>query len=124
MSGVGILEEPIFAGALMGPLTLDDMGTYELDEVMDELTEKLRLKAQEEVCEVGKVRGLDCEFSVAVECRGERAEVRSDGVVVVKGIKKVSHVDDEVLQLADAQTLDEKVGFARKEQLVVGSKGG
>jgi hypothetical protein len=66
MSGVGILEEPIFAGALMGSLTLDDVGTYELDEVMDELTEKLRLKAQEEVCEVGKVRGLDCEFSRAV----------------------------------------------------------
>jgi hypothetical protein len=66
MSGVGILEEPIFAGALMGPLAIDDMGTYEFDAAMDELTEQLRLEAQEEVGEVGKVRGLDCEFSRAV----------------------------------------------------------
>ena len=47
MSGVGILEEPIFAGALMGPLAIDDMGTYEFDAAMDELTEQLRLEAQE-----------------------------------------------------------------------------
>lgn len=44
--------------------------------------------------------------------------------MVVKGIKKISHVDDQTLQFVDAQTLDEKIGFARKEQLVVCSKGG
>jgi hypothetical protein len=43
---------------------------------------------------------------------------------VVKCIKKISHVDDQVLQFVNAQTLDEEVGFARKEQLVVCSKGG
>jgi hypothetical protein len=66
MSSVGILEEPIFARALMRPLALDDMGTYEFDTAMDELTEKLRLETQEEVREVGKVRGLEREFSRAV----------------------------------------------------------
>jgi hypothetical protein len=39
MSRVGILEEPVFARALMGPLALDDMGTHEFDTAMDELTE-------------------------------------------------------------------------------------
>lgn len=49
MPCVGILEEPIFAKALMGSLVLDDMGTYEFDTAMDELTEQLRLETQEEV---------------------------------------------------------------------------
>jgi hypothetical protein len=39
MSRVGILEEPVFARALMGPLALEDMGTHELDTAMDQLTE-------------------------------------------------------------------------------------
>jgi hypothetical protein len=83
----------------------------------------LRLETQEEVSEVGKVRGLEHEFSwAAVGWQGERAGVRFDGVV--KRIEKISHVDDQVLQFVDAQTLDEKVSFARKEQLVVCSKGG
>ena len=41
MPSVGILEEPVFAGALMGPLALDDMGTHELDTAMHELGEQL-----------------------------------------------------------------------------------
>ena len=123
MPSVGILEEPVFAGALMGPLALDDMGTHEFDTAMDELGEQLRLEAQEEVREVGKVRGLVREFSrAAVRWQGERAGVRSGGVV--KCIKKITHVDDQLLQLVDAQTLDEEVGFARNEQLVLCSKVG
>lgn len=64
MSSVGILEEPIFARALMGPLALDDMGTHEFDTATDELTEELRLETQEEVREVGKVRGLESDWAV------------------------------------------------------------
>lgn len=48
--------------------------------------------------------------------------MRPDGLL--KCLEKISHVDDLLLQFADAQTLNGKVGFARKEQLVVCSKGG
>ena len=111
MSRVRILEKPIFARALMGSLALDDMGTHEFDTAMDELTEQLRLETQEEVCEIGEVRGLAREFGRAVGWQCERAGVRSDGVV--KRVKDTSHVDDQVLQFVDAQVLDNKVGFAR-----------
>lgn len=42
---------------------------------------------------------------------------------MVESIKKISHVADEVLKFANAQMLDEEVGFAREEQLVVCSNG-
>jgi hypothetical protein len=122
VSGVRILEEPVFERALMRPLALDDMGTHESDTAMDELTEQLRLEAQKQVREVGKVRGLVRKFSRIVRSRDGRAGVRSAGVM--KRIEKVSHVDDQMLQFADAQMLDEKVSFARKEQLVACSEGG
>lgn len=42
---------------------------------------------------------------------------------VVKCVKDIAHVDDQILQFVDTQTLDNKVGFARKKQFVVSSKG-
>lgn len=122
MPCVGILKEPIFTRALMGPLALDDMGTHKFDTAMDELTDQLRLETQEKMREVSKVRGLERESSLAVGGRCKCAGVMADGVV--KGVKSISHVDDQLLEFVYAQAFDDKVSFARKEQLVVCSKSG
>jgi hypothetical protein len=115
MSSVRKFEEPVLARASAGPLALGDVVVEKFDAEMNELTKQLRLETQEEVLKIGGVYEVE---SVLGRVWRRVGRGRWQG----QSIQEIRHINNELLELFDAQSLDVEVGFAQEEAFLVGGK--